>query len=252
MALTIIVFGIVAAVAELAGGSFVLLRRTWPRTVQEYLLALSAGFILALVFLELIPESLAAVGSKAPIFMLLGYATLHFFEHTVVGHLHFGEETHEEVMVSRAASVSTFIGLFIHAFFDGFAISVGMRYNFSIGLLVFVAILLHKIPEGLTIATVMLAGARRRRTAFLASVAIGAATMLGILSVFLVADVNREMMGWAFAFSAGIATYVGASDLIPEINHSRNRVIPLLVFGGMLLFFAGYQLLEPALAGGAH
>ena len=251
MGLTILAFGIVAALAEVAGGSFVLLRRTWPRAVQEYLLALSAGFILALVFLELIPESIGAVGVKAPIFMLLGYSTLHFFEHTVVGHLHFGEETHEELMLSRTASVSTFIGLFIHAFFDGFAISVGMQFNFYLGLLVFFAILLHKIPEGLTIATVMLAGMRRRRTAFLASAAIGAATVLGILSVFLLEGVSRALMGAAFAFSAGIATYVGASDLIPEINHSRNRVIPLLVFGGMLLFYAGLVLLQPAI-GGAH
>jgi zinc transporter ZupT len=52
-------------------------------------------------------------------------------------------------------------------------------------------------------------------------------------------------MGLAFAFSAGIATYVGASDLIPEINHSRNRIIPVLVFGGRLLFYAGSRLLEP-------
>ena len=89
--------------------------------------------------------------------MLLGYAVLHFFEHTVVGHLHFGEETHREVMISPVASISTFTGLFIHAFFDGFAISAGMQFNFYLGLLVFFAVLLHKIPEGLTIATVMLA-----------------------------------------------------------------------------------------------
>jgi zinc and cadmium transporter len=241
----IILYGVIAAGAELLGGSFVVLRKQWPRRVQEYLLALGAGFILALVFLELIPESLRAVGLRAPLFILLGYAVLHFFEHTVVRHLHFGEETHPEMMVSTLASISTFLGLFIHAFFDGFAISVGMRYNFYLGLLIFVAILLHKIPEGLTIASVMLAAAHRRRTAFLASAAVGGATVLGILSVFLLTDINEGMVGAAFAFTAGIATYVGASDLIPEINHSGNRIIPLLVFGGMLLFYGGSVLLEP-------
>jgi zinc transporter ZupT len=241
----IILYGVIAAGAELLGGSFVVLRKQWPRRVQEYLLALGAGFILALVFLELIPESLRAVGLRAPLFILLGYSVLHFFEHTVVRHLHFGEETHPEMMVSTLASISTFLGLFIHAFFDGFAISVGMRYDFYLGLLIFVAILLHKIPEGLTIASVMLAAAHRRRTAFLASAAVGGATVLGILSVFLLTDINEGMVGAAFAFTAGIATYVGASDLIPEINHSGNRIIPLLVFGGMLLFYGGSVLLEP-------
>jgi ZIP family zinc transporter/zinc and cadmium transporter len=245
MTLTIVIYGLIAALAELIGGTLVVMKKQWPRRIQEYLLALSAGFILALVFIELLPESLRAVGAEAPVFMLLGYSVLHFFEHTIVAHLHFGEETHREAMVSTVASVSTFAGLFIHAFFDGFAISAGMQHNFYLGLLIFFAVLLHKVPEGLTIASVMLAAEHRRRTAFLASVAIGVATMLGILSVFLLSEVSERTVGIAFAFSAGAATYVGASDLIPEINHARNRVIPLLVFAGMLLFYGGTLVLKP-------
>jgi zinc transporter ZupT len=239
MHLTIFLYGLVAALAEILGGSLVVLRKQWPQKVQEYLLALSSGFILALVFLELIPESMHDVGFEAPVYMLLGYSVLHFFEHTIVGHLHFGEEIHRDVMVSKVASISTFSGLFIHAFFDGFAISAGMEFNFYLGLLIFFAVLLHKIPEGLTIASVMLAAEHRRQTALLASAAIGVATMLGIVSVFLLAGINERIVGIAFAFSAGVATYVGASDLIPEINHSRNRIMPLLVFGGMALFYCG-------------
>jgi zinc transporter ZupT len=239
MELTVILYGLVAALAEILGGALVVLRKEWPKKVQEYLLALSAGFILALVFMELIPEGIHSVGIQAPLYMLAGYSVLHFFEHTIVGHLHFGEETHHEVMVSKVASFSTFAGLFIHAFFDGFAISAGMQFNFYLGLLIFFAVFLHKIPEGLTIASVMLAAEHRRQTAFLASAAIGVATMLGIVSVFLLAGVNEKIVGMAFAFSAGVATYVGASDLIPEINHSKNRIIPVLVFGGMALFYVG-------------
>jgi zinc transporter ZupT len=251
MYLTIFFYGFLAACAELLGGGLVVLRKQWPKRVQEYLLALSSGFLLALVFLELVPESLKALGAEAPLYMLLGYSVLHFFEHTLVGHLHFGEETHRDIMLTRSASISTFAGLFIHAFFDGFSISVGMQFNFYLGLLIFFAVLLHKIPEGLTIASVMLAADHRRQTAFLASTAIGVATLLGIVSVFLLAGVNQRVVGLAFAFSAGSATYVGASDLIPEINHSRNRVIPLLVFGGMLLFYLGLLLLPP-IASGMH
>jgi len=169
---------------------------------------------------------LRAGGAEAPLFMLAGYAVLHFFEHTLVGHLHFGEETHSEVMVSRVASLSTFSGLFIHAFFDGFAISVSMQFDFALGLLVFVAVFLHKIPEGLTIASVMIAARHSRKTAMWASIAIGIATLLGAVVALFLGEINERLVGVAFAFTAGIATYVGASDLIPEINHSRNRVIP--------------------------
>jgi zinc transporter ZupT len=241
--LWIFLFGLFAALAEILGGVLVINRKEWPKKVQEYLIALSAGFLLALVFLKLIPESISLLGSVAPLYVLAGFAVLHFFEHTLVGHLHFGEEIHSEVMVSRVASISAFSGLVVHAFFDGFSISAGMTYDFTIGLLVFFAILLHKIPEGLTIATVMLAAQQTRRKALIASLTIGLATMAGIVTVFILQTVDVKIVGVAFALSGGIAAYVGASDLIPEINRSENRVTPLVVFGGMVLFYLSDRLL---------
>ncbi len=247
MALTVILFGLIVVVAEVLGGTVLLSRKQWPRRTQEYLLALGAGFLLALVFVELIPRSVQALGAEAGLMIILGFASIHFFEHTVVQHLHFGEEVHQEVMLSRAASVSAFSGLFVHAFFDGLSISVGMQFEYFVGLLIFCAILLHKIPEGLTLASIMLTAGHSRRTVLLASFGMGAATMLGILMIFVFTSVNAQVTGVAFAFSAGAAAYVGASDLIPEINRSDNRITPVVVFGGMVLFYLTARLLEKAI-----
>ncbi|MEE9288006.1 MAG: ZIP family metal transporter [Bacteroidota bacterium] len=244
MIATVIFLGLIVALAEVLGGSLVVMQKKWPSSVQEYFIALGAGFLLALVFLKLIPESIEKVGSTAPLFFITGFAVIHLFEHTLVGHLHFGEEVHPEAMVSGIASVTAFSGLFIHAFFDGLSISVGMRFDFYLGFLIFFAVLLHKLPEGLTVASIMMAAGRSRKTAFLATAAIGFATMLGILTIFVFATVDEQFTGFAFAFSAGAATYVGASDLIPEINRSGNRVIPLIVFAGMILFYFSSVALE--------
>ncbi len=238
-----LLLGLIAAAAEIIGGGLVVLRKEWPKRVQEYLIALSAGFLLALVFFELIPESIGLLGTTASLYILIGFGVIHFFEHTIVGHLHFGEETHAEAMVSSVATLSAFSGLFIHAFFDGLSISAAMQFNPEIGVLVFIAILLHKLPEGLTIASIMIAANQPRKKAFIASLAIGVATMLGICVVFFLANVEGSFVGIAFAFSAGAATYVGASDLIPEINRSGNRVTPFIVFGGILLFYLSKKLL---------
>ncbi len=241
---TIILFGLFAAAAEILGGCLVILKKEWPKKVQEYLIALGAGFILALVFLELIPESIEHLGHSAPLFILLGFALIHFFEHTIVGHLHFGEETHTEVMLSKTASYSAFSGLLIHAFFDGLAISAAFHFDFYIGLMLFIAVLLHKLPEGLTVATIMLASNQSRKNAFWATVAIGLATMAGIIAVFFLAEIDPTIIGIVFAISAGIATYVGASDLIPEINRSEKRITPIIVFAGMLLFYISKLMIE--------
>lgn len=242
--ITIILFGLFAAAAEILGGCLVILKKEWPKKVQEYLIALGAGFILALVFLELIPESIEHLGHSAPLFMLLGFALIHFFEHTIVGHLHFGEETHTDIMLSKTASYSALTGLFIHAFFDGLAISAAFHFDFYIGLMLFIAVLLHKLPEGLTIATIMLASNQSRKNAFWATTAIGLATMAGIFAVFFLAEIDPTIIGVVFAISAGIATYVGASDLIPEINRSENRITPIIVFAGMFFFYLSKLIIE--------
>ncbi|MEK7748478.1 MAG: ZIP family metal transporter [Bacteroidota bacterium] len=244
MTLQILLFGFVAAAAEILGGAIVVSRKMWPRRVQETFLALGAGFILALVFLKLIPASISALGETAAIYVLLGFAVLHFFEHVIVGHLHFGEETHHDVMVSKTASMSAFTGFFIHAFFDGLSISVGMQFDAFLGLLVFLAVLLHKFPEGLTIGSIMLSGGHSRRRVLMSAVGIGLATFLGACTVFLFSSVDARITGMAFAFSAGTLVYVGASDLIPEINKSKDRIPPLVVFLGMVMFYFSEKLLE--------
>lgn len=240
----ILLLALIASLAVIVGGSLIVSRKNWPTRVQEILLALGAGFILSLVFLKLVPVSFSYIGETAAIWILVGFATIHFFEHTVVGHLHFGEETHHDVMVSRMTGYSAFAGLFIHAFFDGLSISVGLQYDFFIGLLIFFAILLHKFPEGLTIASIMMTAGFSRKMVFYSAVGIGVATLLGASSVFLLEHVDPKLAGITFAFSAGTVTYVGASDLIPEVNKTENRLPPVLVFGGMFLFYVSEKILD--------
>jgi len=98
-------------------------------------------------------------------------------------------------------------------------------------------VLLHKFPEGVTAATILIASRHGRKRAFSAALIIAAATMVGIVTVFIISGINQQLIGTIFAFSAGAAVYVGASDLIPEVNHSRNRIIPIIVFAGMILFY---------------
>lgn len=240
----VFLFGLAAAAAEVLGGSLIYLRKSWPRRVQETLLALGAGFILALVFLKLIPSSIRALGDTAMLYCVLGFATIHFFEHTIVGHLHFGEETHSDAMVTKGASLSAFTGLFVHAFFDGFTISIGFQFDFLLGVLIFFAVLLHKFPEGLTIGSIVVAAGYPRKVVLMSSIGLAAATLAGVCTLFVFRNLNADVVGAAFAFSAGVAVYVGASDLIPEINKSKDRIPPLVVFAGMILFYLSDRILE--------
>jgi len=81
--------GLVAAAGNLIGGYFVV-RKDWPQRVLQYFLALGAGYMLAVAFVDIIPESVRLSGESALLFVLIGYFIVHLFEHTVAPHFHFG------------------------------------------------------------------------------------------------------------------------------------------------------------------
>ncbi|HZD94328.1 MAG TPA: ZIP family metal transporter, partial [Candidatus Sulfotelmatobacter sp.] len=97
---TSILLGITAAIANGLGGA-VVVRKDWERRYLRYFVALGAGFMIGTAMLEMLPESIALVGKRAPLLLLTGYFLVHFFDHTVTGHFHFGEETHPEEFSSR-------------------------------------------------------------------------------------------------------------------------------------------------------
>ena len=216
----------------------------------RYLIALGAGFMLAAVFLEVIPEVTNQwnenVGTAMGL-VLAGYLLLQFVEHTVAPHFHFGEETHTEEMLRRGAAVTAVIALSVHTFFDGVAIASGLLTSFRLGLLLFIAILLHKIPEGFTVASIVLSSGRDNRAALRATLLIAAATFAGIVSIILV----RPAVRYALPFSAGVTLYVAASDLIPEVNRGGRLEggmrVSLLVFAGVALFYLAHLMLHEAL-----
>ncbi len=154
--LTSVLLGLTAAAANVFGGA-IIVQRHWERRYLRYFVALGAGFMLATALVEMVPESLELRGRSAAFLVLLGYLMIHFFEHTVTPHFHFGEETHRDEFIHSHKSYSVLLGLIIHTFFDGIAIASGFLVSNWLGWLIFLAIFLHKIPEGFTVSSVMLA-----------------------------------------------------------------------------------------------
>ncbi len=225
-----LLLGLTAAAANILGGLFIL-HREWSRQYLRYFLALGAGFMLAAAILEILPESVALAGRSAYFFVLVGYFIVHFFEHNLAPHFHFGEETHLEEFALGHAGISALLGLSIHTFFDGVAIASGFLVSGWLGAIIFLAIVLHKIPEGFTVASLMLASGRSRHAALLASIWLGVATVAGVLLMGLL----RTQIAYALPISAGVTLYVAATDLVPEVNREPDTRMALLVFAGVSL-----------------
>jgi ZIP family zinc transporter/zinc and cadmium transporter len=230
-------YALVAAAGNVLGALAVTRRAVRELRVIELLVAFGAGFMLSIAIVELLPEAFARSGKLAPALVLLGYLAVHLTQHTLTPHFHFGEETHP---VSSIAGTSALVGLLLHTFFDGVAIASAFLVRPELGILVFVAIFLHKLPEGVTISSLMVAGGRSGRRA------VGAATLLGIATVLgvLVTEKLGFLVQHGLAIAAGVTIYVAASNLVPEFQGKKGWQLPAAFFTGAAVFFLTKMLVD--------
>lgn len=254
----LVIFGLMAALANILGGLILFpsaLQRNY-RKYLKYLLALGAGFMLAVTFFEIVPKTVllwqkthpeSAENLYLPMLLLLaGYLLTQFFEHTIAPHFHLGEEVHSHEIISTRSAYSGVGGLLIHTFFDGVSIAAASQIDVRIGLLVFVAVFLHKFPEGFTIGSMMLAAGKGRREVLIATSLLGATTLVGVLVFYLVGSSLGFTVAYALPLASGVTLYVAASDLIPEVNHhgGKRPLVSLSVFAGVALFFGVHLIVH--------
>lgn len=231
-----IAYALLSALANVAGALAVAGRARRGLQLLDALIAIAAGFMISVALTQLVPEALARGGSSAPVVMLVGYLAVHFTQHTLTTHFHFGEETHR---VTTAISMSALAGLLMHTFVDGVAIAAGFTVGPELGILVFIAVVLHKLPEGLAIASLFLAAGQSPQRAVAAAGALGLTTLLGVA----VTNQVRPLAEYGLPLAAGVTLYVAASNLVPEFQAKRGWSLALYFFGGCALFTLAQALL---------
>ncbi len=231
-----LLLSLVSGLLIMLGGWLFTFRKTWEEKYLDFFIALGAGYILAVALLDMIPEAGDSLYTTM-LFVIAGYLVVHLFEHVFTPHFHFGEETHEH-LVSSFVSTSALIGLMVHNFFSGVAIGSGMLSGIEIGWTIFIGTVLHKLPEGFTISSIMFASHHRKRSGMVATLLLAVSALVGTGAVYLVEMEHFPVKQIALAMSAGTFIHVSTTDLIPRISDSEHRWMPLIVFLGVGLFLA--------------
>lgn len=247
----LLIFGTLAGLANVIGGLILYppgIHKNY-KSLLKYILALGAGFMLSVTFVEILPEVAELWQGTAPtmseafvfpmVLLLIGYLLTQFFEHTIAPHFHLGEELHADHLISTSSAYTAIGGLLIHTFFDGVSIAAAAQVDRRVGLLVFVAVFLHKFPEGFTIASLIIAAGKGFREVVFATALIGLTTLLGVLLYYFIGEAVGFTVAYALPLASGVTLYVAASDLIPEVNHhgGKRPLVSLSVFAGVALFF---------------
>jgi len=172
-------------------------------------------------------------------------------------HQHSHRHSHTHPHTHKLSWLGIVVGLSVHTLIDGIALGSAVRAEAKStaallpGVGVFLAVLLHKPLDSLSISALMAAGGWNRTSrqfvnaGFALMCPLGAAIFLLGISRF--PSLQRELAGGAMAFSAGIFLCFALSDLLPEMEfHSHHRVRLSLALGLGILAAWTLRFLEPA------
>lgn len=213
-------WALLAFVMTLAGGAFAFRYQKY----LLYIMAFSAGVLIGVVFLDLIPEITETsidTGLDIRVLMLTllgGFLAIFLLEKLTIIH---SEKQHDAPGHHHNVGLVGAIGLSFHSFLDGLAIGVGFEAGSEVGFVVLMAVLAHDFADGLNTVTFMLAS-RNSRFRTLGLLVINALAPVAGALVALMADIDPRNLAFQLSFFAGFLLYLGASDLLPHV-HERPR-----------------------------
>jgi zinc transporter ZupT len=227
----------------LAGGFLALkLKKCLP-----YMFAFAAGSIIAVAFLDILPESLElaeGLGISVRTIMIIAVASFflysllekvfvtHHMEDDKPGKNHRNHSGHSHAHILGPIGAGSLI---VHSFLDGAAIGLAFQVDVAAGLIVALAVILHDMTDGINTVVLMLKNKQpvRRAVKFLIADAIAPSIGLLITSFIVIPE---TWLVYILSFFVGEFLYIGASTLVPETrDHPSRKTIIAMALGILLI-----------------
>ena len=206
--------GLAAGAATLLGGWLAL--RLAGRI--HLVLGFSAGAVIGVALLDLLPEAVTLGGGGAGAFGVATFVAAGFLAYLVVDRT--------LLMVARGdAQHRGHFGagsLTAHSLLDGLGIGLGFQASPAVGLALTVAVLAHDLADGVNTVNLSLTGSKSPRIARRWLWA-DAAAPLGGIALSLLLHPPQGMLSGLIGVFAGFFLYIGASELLPESHHRHPR-----------------------------
>lgn len=231
-------FGLVlfSGLSTSIGGALAVGKREPGPGFMATALGLSAGVMLYVSFMEILPEGIAKLGEASGtektatwlgvIAFFGGIAVIAIIDRAVPEEInpHEPATTEEEARRRRLMKTGVFtaFALALHNFPEGFATFLSGLEAPEIAIPIAVAIAIHNIPEGIAVAVPLRAATGSRKKAFWWATISGLAEPVGALIGFaiLMPFIGPATMGFSFAAIAGIMVFISLDELLPTAEET--------------------------------
>lgn len=235
-----LLFAAITVAATAAGGALAL--RSKDRF--HLVLGLSAGLLLGLVTLELIPEVFAANNSTfggvrtVALALVAGFLLLHILERAFGSHEPAESDYGHDHSHSNIAGGIGALALGGHIFLDGVALGIAFQINNKIGYAVFLALLVHAFGDGLNTVSLLVKSGRWRKQSLML-IEIDALTRIGGATLGTYLTISDNLITTYLALFSGFIIYLATSHILPEAHSTHPSKATLFsTVGGVLIMWA--------------
>lgn len=219
--LLVTLIGLSAGVfGTMMGGLAVIIVKKIRDRLLSLLLGISAGIMVAISFLDLIPESIKEGTIYTAIFgILLGIGIIGLLD-MKFPHRHFslskdGDTKHCPYMKT---GILLSIGIALHNLPEGVAIGAGFMVSYQTGLLLSIMITIHNFPEGMAVGAAMCVGRVKAKKILLITALAGVPMGLGAFFGVALGGVSKWALSVSLGFAAGAMLYIVFDELIPDAH----------------------------------
>ena len=242
-----LLLALLAGLSTAIGGLIAFFVKDFKKRYLFFTLGLSAGVMVYVSFVELLPYAIKNVGFlMANIAFFIGIIFILLIDF-LIPHQYIAEKVkcdpkHRKLMT---AGVLTAIGIAIHNLPEGLAVFVSSIGDLSLGISLAFAIALHNIPEGIAIAMPVYYATKSKAKALWFSLIAGFAEPIGALIglAILLPILNTNVLSYSLAFVAGIMVFLSFDELLPlTFSEEKSHLAMIGVLVGMIIMGASLHL----------
>ena len=195
----------------------------------SFILSFASGLMTAILSFDLIPEALKISSiPNAVIGILLGIICMMACNIIVDKKFKIqssGTDTKRNLL---RTGIVTSIGLALHNFPEGLAIGSGFGASLTLGYSLAVAICIHDVPEGISMAVPMKNGGMNSGRVLFYVILSGITTGIGAFVGKIIGEISEDVISICLTFAAGAMLYIVSGELIPESNSLYKGRFPTL------------------------
>jgi len=213
---TVGVIVIISVLGPVIGSAIGVVRRpSFPYICN--MLCFAAGVMLAISFMELIPEGIHLSSVFVCVVGVIAGALVMYGLDRLIPHIHPELCTQEQGCNLERTSVYLILGIFLHNFPEGMAIAAGAVTEVKVSIVIALAISIHNIPEGICTSAPYYHVTGNRMKSFLISSSTAVPLLAGyLIARYLFTAISPPVIGFIVSATAGIMIYITTDELIPS------------------------------------